>query len=175
MNKEDYFLLGSIARLHGYKGEVSLFLDVSHPEEYTDLSAVFLEINGFLTPFFIENLKMKNKGMVAVKFQGVDSEEAAKRLVKKKVYLPIEQLSELDEDQFYDHEIVGFHVEDKIKGNIGVVTNVIDLQSNPLLQTDKDGKEVLIPIFEGLILKVDRKKKVLHIAAPEGLIDLYLG
>lgn len=175
MNKEEYFLLGSIARLHGYKGEVSLFLDVSHPEEYSNLSSVFLEINGFLTPFFVENLKMKNKGMVAVKFQGVNTEEEAKRLVKKKVYLPIEQLSELDEDQFYDHEIVGFKVEDAAKGDIGVVTNVIDLQSNPLLQTDKEGKEVLIPIFDGLIQKVDRRKKILYIQAPEGLIDLYLG
>jgi 16S rRNA processing protein RimM len=35
-------------------------------------------------------------------------------------------------------------------------------------------KEILIPLVDEVILKVDRKKKELHIRAPEGLIDIYL-
>jgi 16S rRNA processing protein RimM len=42
------------------------------------------------------------------------------------------------------------------------------------LRVELDKKEILIPIFEGLIRKVDREKKELHIEAPEGLIDLYI-
>ena len=57
----------------------------------------------------------------------------------------------------------------------GIVENVIDMAANPLLQLDKDGVEVLLPIFDGLVQKVQRKKKELHVKAPEGLIDLYLG
>jgi 16S rRNA processing protein RimM len=48
------------------------------------------------------------------------------------------------------------------------------MTANPLLQLDYNGTEILIPIFEGLIEKVDRKKKELFIKAPEGLIDLYV-
>ena len=77
-------------------------------------------------------------------------------------------------NQFYDHEISGYNVVDSIKGDIGIVDTVIDLVSNPLLRIEKDKKEILIPIFEGLIQKVDRKKKILYIEAPEGLIDLYI-
>ncbi len=175
MNLEGYFYLGKIAKLHGFKGEVSLFLDVSNPKDYENLKRVFVEINGVLTPFFIDSLKPKNKGFIAVKFSDVNDENAAKKLLKKSIYLPEEELADLDDNQFYDHEISGYNVVDTIKGDIGIVDTVIDLVSNPLLRLEKDSKEVLIPIFEGLIQKVDRKKKILYIQAPEGLIDLYLG
>lgn len=174
MNKEDFFQLGSIAKLHGFKGEVSLFLDVTNPEEYTDLETVFVDMNGFLTPFFIDNVKLKNKGFITVKFKEVDNEATAKKLLKKEIYLPLDQLRELDDVSFYDHEVLGYEVIDSIKGSIGKVTNVIDIASNPLMQTEINGKEVLLPIFDGLVKKVDRKKMILYIEAPEGLIDLYL-
>jgi 16S rRNA processing protein RimM len=117
---------------------------------------------------------MKTKGFVAVKFQGIKSEQDAQRILKKPVYLPEAFLQELDQTSFYDHEIIGYTVIDEVHGNVGVVENVIDMAANPLLQLSKDGVEVLIPIFEGLVQKVQRKKKELYVKAPEGLIDLYL-
>ena len=174
MDKKDCFYLGKIAKLQGYKGEVSLFLDVTNPKDYMSLDSFFIEIDGVLTPFFVENLKLKNKGFVAVKLQGVDSENDAQRILKKSVYLPEEILAELDESSFYDHEIAGYSVIDEVKGDIGIVDTVIDLTSNPLLRIECTGKEVLVPLFDGLIQKVDRKKKVLYIKAPDGLIELYL-
>jgi len=104
----------------------------------------------------------------------VDDEATAKKLLKKEIYLPLDQLRELDDVSFYDHEVLGYEVIDSIKGSIGKVTNVIDIASNPLMQTEINGKEVLLPIFDGLVKKVDRKKMILYIEAPEGLIDLYL-
>ena len=174
MQIQDCYYLGLIAKLHGFKGEVSLFLDVSHPADYQGLDALYLDINGQLTPFFIEGFKLKNKGFAAIKFEGIETEEAAKRLVKKKAYLPLEILPELDQTSFYDHEVIGFSVFDAQKGAIGIVEDVIDMTANPLLQVNFNGTEILIPIFEGLIEKVVRKKKELYIKAPEGLIDLYL-
>src|SRR5690606_7710550 len=112
MNKADCFHLGYVAKLHGFKGEVSLFLDVTNPEDYATLDAVFIEINGQLTPFFIESLKLKNKGFAAVKFEGVNTENDARILLRKNVYLPASILPELGDKNFYDHEIVDFQVED---------------------------------------------------------------
>ncbi|MEI8117314.1 MAG: ribosome maturation factor RimM [Flavobacteriia bacterium] len=175
MQKKDCFYLGIIAKLHGFKGEVSLFLDVSNPADYATLDAVFVEIDGGLVPFFVQNIKIKTKGFVAVKFQGVDSEQDAQRILKKPVYLPEAFLKELDQTSFYDHEIIGYTVIDEVHGDVGIVENVIDMAANPLLQLNKNGVEVLLPIFDGLVQKVQRKKKELYVKAPEGLIDLYLG
>lgn len=175
MQIQDCYYLGLIAKLHGFKGEVSLFLDVSNPADYQGLDALYLDMSGQLTPFFIEGFKLKNKGFAAVKFEGIETEEAAIRLLKKKAYLSLEVLPALDQSSFYDHEIIGYKVFDNEKGAIGVVQDVIDMTANPLLQLDFNGTEILVPIFEGLIQKVERKKKELYIQAPEGLIDLYIG
>ncbi len=174
MDLKDSIYIGQIAKLHGYKGGVSLFLDVTHPEEYMDMESFFIEIDGILTPFFVESFKLKNKGFAAVKFQGIDSEQEAKSLLKKKVFIPETELRELDESNFYDHEVIGFEVEDVVKGEIGKVTAIADLKQNPLLVIEFKDKEILLPIFEGLIVKVNRKLKRLKVKAPDGLIDLYL-
>ena len=174
MDLKDSIYIGQIAKLHGYKGGVSLFLDVTHPEEYIDMESFFIEIDGILTPFFVESFKLKNKGFAAVKFQGVDSEQEARSLLKKKVFIPETELRELDESNFYDHEVIGYEVEDVVKGEIGKVTAIADLKQNPLLVIEFKDKEILLPIFEGLIVKVDRKLKRLKVKAPDGLIDLYL-
>ena len=174
MDLKDSIYIGQIAKLHGYKGGVSLFLDVTHPEEYMDMESFFIEIDGILTPFFVESFKLKNKGFAAVKFQGIDTEQEAKSLLKKKVFIPETELRELDESNFYDHEVIVYEVEDVVKGKIGKVTAIADLKQNPLLVIEFKDKEILLPIFEGLIIKVDRKFKRLKVKAPDGLIDLYL-
>ncbi len=174
MDLKDSIYIGQIAKLHGYKGGVSLFMDVTHPDEYMDMESFFIEIDGILTPFFVESFKLKNKGFAAVKFQGVDSEQEARSLLKKKVFIPETELRELDESNFYDHEVIGYEVEDVVKGEIGKVTAIADLKQNPLLVIEFKDKEILLPIFEGLIVKVDRKLKRLKVKAPDGLIDLYL-
>ena len=174
MDLKDSIYIGQIAKLHGYKGGVSLFLDVTHPEEYMDTESFFIEIDGILTPFFVESFKLKNKGFAAVKFQGIDTEQEAKSLLKKKVFIPETELRELDESNFYDHEVIGYEVEDIVKGEIGKVTAIADLKQNPLLVIEFKDKEILLPIFDGLIVKVDRKLKRLIVKAPDGLIDLYL-
>jgi 16S rRNA processing protein RimM len=175
MDKADCFHLGYVAKLHGFKGEVSLFLDVSNPEDYADLDMVFIEINNQLTPFFIESFKLKNKGFAAVKFEGVDSETDARFLQRKSLYLPAEILPELTGTSFYDHEIVGFTVIDTNFGEVGVVDEVLAYQVNPLLSIMNGKIEVLVPLIDGLVKEVNRENKTMTITAPEGLIEMYLG
>lgn len=174
MNKADCFNLGYVAKLHGFKGEVSLFLDVTDPSDYEKLESVFIDINGQLTPFFVESFKLKNHPFAAVKFEGVNSENDARVILRKDLYLPVSFLKELSDTNFYDHEVVGFTVIDEKYGEVGKLESIIDFSNNPLIQIMNGEKEVLIPLISKLIRKVDRESKTLHINAPEGLIDLYL-
>lgn len=174
MNKADCFNLGYVAKLHGFKGEVSLFFDVTNPAEYANLDSVFIDVNGLLTPFFVEHIKMRDKGFAQVKFEGVNSEIDAKTILRKELYLPIELLPELEGNHFYDHEIIGFEVIDESYGTVGTVQQVVDYKVNPLIQIQNGTKEVLLPLIDGLIKEVDRAEKKLHVKAPEGLIQLYL-
>jgi len=178
MKKADCFQLGHVAKLHGYKGEVSLFFDTSHPEDYANLDAVFIDLNGHLTPFFIENIDLRSNRFARVRLEGVQGEKEARQLLQKEIYLPLKVLPKLEGAHFYDHEVVGFDVQDKEKGMIGKLKEVIDYENNPLLRVvcseEGEEKEVLLPLNTGLVKKVDRKERTLYVDAPEGLIDMYL-
>ena len=173
MKKEDCFYLGRVAKTHGLKGEVTLRLDVDDPSAYTKMKHFFLEVNKVLTPYFIEHIKM-NGDKLFVKIKDVDTIEMAQNLVGKEAYLPMEMLPKLSGKQFYFHEIVGYKVVDTEKGELGAVTEVLEYPTQAILQVMKDKKEILIPILDHVIQKVDRDRKILQITAPEGLIDMYL-
>jgi 16S rRNA processing protein RimM len=175
MEKSETFHLGYVAKLHGFKGEVSLFLDVTDPSIYRNLEMIYIDVNEQLIPHFIQSIKLKNKGFAAVKFEGVDTEEQAKKILRKSIHLPAERLPELKGNEFYDHEVVGFTVTDEKCGHVGELLAVIDHAVNPLLQIMRDGIEILVPLSKQTVKKVDRLNKTLHILAPDGLIDLYLG
>jgi 16S rRNA processing protein RimM len=174
-SKEDCFRLGNVAKLHGYKGEVSIFLDVDDPQEYKGLESVFVEIDGKLIPFFLEHLHLRNKGFAVAKFETIDSQKKAELILRCGLYLPLDLLPETEENEFYHFEIENFKVIDEIHGEIGVVKYVIDLTSNPIIQIDFNGIEILIPKQDEFIKEVDWEKETIHIKAPDGLIDMYLG
>lgn len=175
MNKADCYHLGYVSKLHGFKGEVSLFLDVTDASIYKKLDLVYIDINGNLTPFIIEKITLTPKGFAYVKLEGINSDDEATFLLKKQLYLPESTLPKLSGKDFYDHEIVGFKVFDEEYGEVGIMEQVIDLPINPLFQvTHLQGKEILIPLRKEFITKIDRENKAIYLTIPEGLIDLYL-
>ena len=174
MTKEECFFLGRVAKTHGIKGEVTIKLDVDDPSAYLDLKYILLEINKVLTPFFVEHLTLSGDKFF-VRIQDVTTVEAASTLTGKEVYLPLELLPKLKGKQFYYHEVKGFVVVDAEKGELGPIKDIIEYPTQAIIQVFKDGKEILIPILDQVIQKVDRRSKKLYVQAPEGLIDMYLG
>lgn len=171
MTKEDCFYLGKIVKPFSYKGELVLFLDVDDIYAYEDLAYVYIDINKRLVKYDIETLRYHGNKVV-VNFKDVTPEESTV-LVGKEMYLPLEFLPELTGNQFYYHEVIGFEVIDSKHGSIGTVKEFIDTNQTIMI-TEKDGKEVLIPVVDEVVQNVDREKKTIFITAPEGLIDIYL-
>jgi 16S rRNA processing protein RimM len=100
--------------------------------------------------------------------------EAAEKLVHHAMYLPVELLPKLRGNKFYYHEVIGFRVKDEKRGDLGIIDRVIELPNNPLLAIKFEDKEILLPISDDIIKKVDRRKKQIEVNAPEGLIDIYM-
>ncbi|MEZ4855030.1 MAG: ribosome maturation factor RimM [Gelidibacter sp.] len=174
MQKKDCFFVGKIVKKYSFKGELLIKLDTDEPELYENLESVFVELRNNLVPFFIENSQLHKSELLRIKFEDVDTEQDADALLKCDLYLPLEFLPKLDDDKFYFHEIIGFTVEDVNFGIVGVVKSINDTTSQPLFEIDKDGIEILIPMNDAFIKKVDKKKKHILVETPEGLIELYL-
>ncbi|PKP21586.1 MAG: 16S rRNA processing protein RimM [Bacteroidetes bacterium HGW-Bacteroidetes-19] len=170
---KDFFYLGLITKPFGYKGQAYVFLDTDEPEKYSNLDAVFLNIDGEMLPYMIEDIQLRGANQAVIKFEDVDGEEI-KSLMKTEIYLPLSVLPPLTGNKFYFHEVVGFSVIDSEKGNIGKIVDFIDVLQQPIMQIDFNGIEILIPAIDKFFKTVDREKREIHIDAPEGLIDVYL-
>jgi 16S rRNA processing protein RimM len=173
MSQDDFFYFGKVLRPKGFKGELRISLDVDDPSDYSELSMIFVERKRELIPMFITSWIIEGN-KAAVKLEGIEDEESAEKLQGCKLFLPMEVLPPLEGDKFYYHEVIGFEIIDDKHGAIGTLKNVIDLPSNPLFEIDNKGKELLIPIQDDIIKKVDRENKTILVSAPEGLIDIYL-
>lgn len=174
MTKEECFYLGKIVKKYSFKGEVLAKLDADEPDLYENLDAIFLDLRGNLVPFFIETSQLHKSELLRVKFEDVDTEADADSIMKCELYLPLEFLPKLADDKFYYHEIVGFDMIDITYGNVGIITGVNDSTAQALFEVDHDGTEVLIPMNDEFIDKVDKPNKTIFVNTPEGLIDLYL-
>ncbi|KAA3620646.1 MAG: 16S rRNA processing protein RimM [Flavobacterium sp.] len=174
MQKKDCFFVGKIVKKYSFKGELLVKLDTDEPKQFLEMESVFVEKHKNLIPFFIETLSLHKSELLRVKFEEVDSEADADALLGSELYLPLDLLPQLSGNQFYYHEIIGFTISDVQFGQVGTITGVNDHTAQALFEIERDGKQILIPISDDIIKKVDRKAKTIHIQAPEGLIDIYL-
>ncbi|CAL67975.1 ribosome maturation factor RimM [Christiangramia forsetii] len=175
MTKEECFYLGKIVAKFSFKGEVLIKLDTDEPETYTEMESVLVEYNDNLVPFFIERSYLHKSTLLRAKFEDIETEEDAEDMIGAHVYLPLSMLPKLPEDKFYFHEIIGFNVIDAEHGNIGKIVSINDSTAQALFEIEKDGKQILIPMNDEFIEKVDKKNNTVRVITPEGLVELYLG
>ena len=112
MKKQDCFLLGTIFKLHGYKGDVNIYNDNDIKLILSKISFFLIEENNELIPYFTENIRVKKKKILLVKFEDINSESEALKILNKKVYLPntlYQKIQNLNQNQI----VVGFNVIDK--------------------------------------------------------------
>ena len=149
-------------------------LDTDEPQIYENMESVFVALGNSLVPFFIEKCRLHKSSLLRIQFEEVQSEEDADKIMGSELYLPLEMLPKLSGNKFYYHEIIGFTLQDEAHGFIGTITGVNDNTSQALFEAEKDGRDLLIPISDDIIQKVDREERVIHVRTPDGLIDLYL-
>ena len=174
MCKEDCFYLGKIAKKFSFKGEVLIYLDTDEPELYENMESVFVEFNNNLVPFFIENSSLHKNDFLRVRFEDVNNEEEADRLLGAAIYLPLKMLPKLTGNKFYFHEVIGFEIEDQRLGVFGKIVAVNDSTAQPLFEVLNGEVEILVPMIDHFLVKIDRDNKKVVMDLPEGLIEMYL-
>ena len=174
MQKKECFYLGKIVRKHSFRGEVVIKLDTDEPDLYADLNAVFVDLGKNFLPFFIEKSLLQKGNQLRVKFEDVSTEADADAILKADVYLPLDLLPKLTGNKFYYHEVIGFTIEDVNFGKVGIISGINDSSAQPLFEVYNGDTELLIPMIDAFIKKVDRKNKTITVETPEGLIEMYL-
>ena len=84
----EYFNIGKLVAVHGLKGELLLAHELGKKTSLKDLKAVFIEEKKkeFL-PWFIESARSKSADEIYLKLEGVNTREAALKLLKKNIWI----------------------------------------------------------------------------------------
>ena len=148
-------------------------LDTDQPQAYESMESVFVKIGEKLVPFFIDHLVIR-ENRATVKFEGIGSLEEAENLKGNLLFLPLEKLPALSPGQFYYHDVISYLIIDDTGNPVGRIINVFEANGNDLFAVDHQGKEVLIPVHDDFISRVDHEKCEIHMHLPDGLLDVYL-
>lgn len=168
---DDVFRIGRLGKVHGVGGEL-MFNFTDDIFDRNDADFLFVEIDGIVVPFFIEEYRFRSDDLAIIKFEGVDTAEEARPLVNCYVFFPKSQTT--DDEGMSLSQLTGFHVIDaSTQHDVGAVTSVDTSTANTLIEVETaDGERRLIPLAEELIAGFDSQQQHITLHIPEGLLEL---
>jgi len=168
----NYCSIGKLAATFGVKGDLVLRHSLGKKTALKGLEAIFIEIKkDELLPYFIIEAKSKSNDEVFLKLDGVESKEAAQKLLQKQVWLTEEEFHQYT-SKSAPISMLGYHIIDDGK-DLGEILEIIEQPHQLLCRIDWKGKEALIPLHEEFLLKVDKRKKQVLVELPDGLMDVF--
>ena len=167
MSSKKLIKIGKITKHHGLKGEVRL-LYYGNLTEF-NYKEVYLYEKGELLSLQIEKFRF-HKNFILLKFKDINSiDDVEKRLKGRFVFIYEDQLPELDEEEYYWHDLIGCKVFDNNRGFLGKVVDLIDAKSNEVLIVKKGNEEVLIPFIDDVVKKIDIENKIIYVELLEAV------
>jgi len=167
-----YEYIGKIGAISGLHGEVMLQHHLGKKSDFKNVKSIFLEmLPDSYIPYFIEHSRVGDMQQTWLKFDEIHSKETARALLHKKVYL-LSADFEKNVAAKAPVAIIGYTVFQQ-SNKIGIIENVLESPQQVLLEVHQEGKEILIPLHEETLLKIDRKKKAVFVQLPDGLLDIF--
>jgi 16S rRNA processing protein RimM len=181
MGDEMFVTIARVAKTQGRKGEVAATLLTDFPERFATRRRLFAlcdaprRQSGAATGEQRRELQLEDhwfhKGMVVLKFAGVDSISDAEALLGCEIQVPRNERAELGEAEFYVGDLAGCMVTDSGR-EIGRVKDVQFGSGEAPLLVIEGKKEFLVPFAAAYIEKIDLEHKQLCMKLPEGMLEL---
>ena len=168
---KDLVTIAKLAKPRGLRGEIVGDVLTNFPERFDNLKRVAIVYpNGEQSEIEIEKFWFQ-KNRIVLKFVGFDSIEAAEALRGSEICVAETDAVELEDDEFFDWELIDCAVETADGERIGLVREVMRTGGTEILVVAGEAKEYLIPFAETICVSVDIEKKLIQIDAPDGLLD----
>jgi 16S rRNA processing protein RimM len=177
----EFVTIARVSKTQGRNGEVAATLLTDFPELFATRKKLFALGGSAAQGGASSGTKTRrkldldghwfHKGMVVLKFAGVDSISDAETLVGSEIQVPRSERAMLGSDEFYVSDLAGCTVTDSGR-EIGRVKDVqFGSGEAPLLVIEGE-KEYLVPFAAAYIEKIALEQKRLEMKLPEGMLEL---
>jgi 16S rRNA processing protein RimM len=172
MRTEDV-VIARVIKARGIKGEVACNLETDFPDRFESLERVTVWMPDDSRLSLRVEDHWFHKGRVILKFEGYDSMTAAESLVGGRLVIAESDAFALDEDEFYEYQIVGSQAVTTEGRSLGEVTALLRTGGTDVLVVKgADGREHMIPFADDICTEVDTASKRITVNPPEGLLEL---
>lgn len=163
--------IAKIVRTRGLRGELAADVLTDFPERFEGL----VDVTAVLADGERRELKIEKfwfqKDRVVLKFEGFDKIESAEILRDAEICVPESEAIKLENDEFFDWELIGCEVETVGGETIGNVREIMRTGGTEVLLIDGPEKEMMVPFAESICVDVDIEKKRIVVDPPEGLLE----
>jgi len=170
---DDLILIGLITKPHGTNGEVKVKSLTDFPARFQDLKRVsMVSKDGRLYENVIQNVRIRKKDTIIIKFSEINSISEATKLVGSEIVINSEECVKLPSDTYYVFDLVGMQV---VLSHNGVIGTIEDIESNNaqdiLLVKTVSGKNVMVPFVKKIVREVLMSEKKVIVDNISGLFD----
>lgn len=162
-----FVVIGKLRRPHGLRGEILMevltdFPDRLHEEKIVYIGAQYLQLR-------IRGFRWHGDALL-ISFHDYHDRDKVGILRNQLIYVPVRDIPQLPEGDFYHHQVIGLQVIDDTGTPIGYVTEIIETGANDVLIVhSKSGRELLIPVIDSVIINIDLDSGKLQIHPIPGL------
>ncbi|WP_175988947.1 ribosome maturation factor RimM [Bacillus sp. Marseille-Q1617] len=171
---EKWFNVGKIVNTHGVKGEVKVVSSTDFPEErYSKGNELYLFLPKKKEPISLTiESHRTHKSFDLLTFEGYHDINQVEIFKEGVLKVQEDQLQELEEGEYYYHEIVGCKVVTGLGEEIGTVKEILSPGANDVwVVKGEKGKEHLIPYIEDVVKEIDIEEGLITIEPLEGLLS----
>lgn len=165
--------VGKIVNTHGLRGEVKVWPHTDFPEtRFAPGSKLYLEdkITEAMLPLEVAAARA-HKNVYLIKFKQFNHINEVERLKGSLLKIADDQFMELEEHEFYYHDIIGCDVVDENGEYLGRIKEILHPGANDVWVCQRPkGKDLLIPYIEDVVLEVNVQAKKITIQLLEGML-----
>lgn len=165
----DYINIGILANTHGLKGEVKIKSLSDFAElRFAKGKQIYVVYQSQYLPLIVEHVRSA-KGMLIVKFEGLNNINQVELWKGSMLVLPLSELHELADDEAYYFELTGALVETREGVVLGHVIEVLETGANAILRVQGE-KMILIPYVKAFVKAFDKETKRMVVELMEGML-----
>lgn len=166
-------VIARIIKARGIRGEVACELTTDFPERFDGLERITIWMPDDTRHAFEITEHWFHQHRLILKFAGYDSMTAAQTLVGGRLVISEADALELEEDEFFEYQIVGAAVVTTDGQRLGNVTRLLRTGgADVLVIADAEGRERMIPFADEICTAVDVEARRITVNPPAGLLEL---